>query len=256
MQFYLAMQFGWELGPIAVMLQCLPLFKCLLEHQNLTSHSSVLAWRIPEMAEPGGLPSMGSRRVGYNWSDLAAAAAAPKYRNTRREYKNNCVQLQSGQISDKRYKKTKKSQLPFLKSQEQKQGFKSKNSVHASCTQDSKGVGKTPKPPLRADPWTNPYFYHRRNKLTYPSGLSQQGKLLLVFAVCCCTRVPSKALIEFLVQQLISVSRLRRPRSPIGNRLVNVFFCLFSLDELIHNLCIIKFYFWLRGIWKSGSCFQ
>ena len=38
--------------------------------------SSVLAWRIPGMGEPGGLPSMGSHRVGHDWSDLAAAAAA------------------------------------------------------------------------------------------------------------------------------------------------------------------------------------
>ena len=37
-------------------------------------HSSVLAWRIPGMGEPGGLPSMGSHRVGHDWSDLAAAA--------------------------------------------------------------------------------------------------------------------------------------------------------------------------------------
>ena len=34
------------------------------------------SWRIPEMVEPGGLPSMGSHRVGHEWSDLAAAAAA------------------------------------------------------------------------------------------------------------------------------------------------------------------------------------
>ena len=30
------------------------------------THSSVLAWRIPGMAEPGGLPSMGSHRVGHD----------------------------------------------------------------------------------------------------------------------------------------------------------------------------------------------
>ena len=42
----------------------------------MATHSSVLAWRIPGMAEPGGLPSMGSHRVGHDWSDLAAAAAA------------------------------------------------------------------------------------------------------------------------------------------------------------------------------------
>ena len=38
-------------------------------------HSSILAYRIPGTGEPGGLPSMGSHRVGHNWSDLAAAAA-------------------------------------------------------------------------------------------------------------------------------------------------------------------------------------
>ena len=31
-------------------------------------------WRIPGMGEPGGLPSMGSHRVGHYWSDLAVAA--------------------------------------------------------------------------------------------------------------------------------------------------------------------------------------
>ena len=39
----------------------------------MATHSSVLAWRIPGMAEPGGLPSMGSHRIGHDWSDLAAA---------------------------------------------------------------------------------------------------------------------------------------------------------------------------------------
>ena len=41
----------------------------------MAPHSSVLAWRIPGMAEPGGLPSMGSHRVGHDWHDLAAAVA-------------------------------------------------------------------------------------------------------------------------------------------------------------------------------------
>ena len=40
--------------------------------KEMASHSGVLAWRIPGTAEPGGLPSMGSHRVGH---DLAAAAA-------------------------------------------------------------------------------------------------------------------------------------------------------------------------------------
>ena len=41
----------------------------------MATHSSVLAWRIPGTGEPGGLPSMGSHRVGHDWCDLAAAAA-------------------------------------------------------------------------------------------------------------------------------------------------------------------------------------
>ena len=40
----------------------------------MATHSSVLAWRIPGTGEPDGLPSMGSHRVGHDWSALAAAA--------------------------------------------------------------------------------------------------------------------------------------------------------------------------------------
>ena len=42
--------------------------------KEMATHSSVLAWRIPGMGEPGGLLSMGSHRVGHDGSDLAAAA--------------------------------------------------------------------------------------------------------------------------------------------------------------------------------------
>ena len=42
--------------------------------KEMATHSSVIAWRIPGMGEPGGLPSMGSHRVGHDWSDLPAAA--------------------------------------------------------------------------------------------------------------------------------------------------------------------------------------
>ena len=38
----------------------------------MATHSSVLACIIPGMGEPGGLPSMGSHRVGHDWSDLAS----------------------------------------------------------------------------------------------------------------------------------------------------------------------------------------
>ena len=45
----------------------------------MATHSSILAWRIPGTGEPGGLPSMGSHRVGHDWSDLAAAAVLERY---------------------------------------------------------------------------------------------------------------------------------------------------------------------------------
>ena len=49
--------------------------RCNLE-KEMATHSSILSWRIPGTEEPPGLPSVGSHRVGHDWSDLAAAAAA------------------------------------------------------------------------------------------------------------------------------------------------------------------------------------
>ena len=40
----------------------------------MATYFSILAWRIPWTEEPGGLPFMGSHRVGHVWSNLAAAA--------------------------------------------------------------------------------------------------------------------------------------------------------------------------------------
>ena len=46
--------------------------------KKMATHSSVLAWRIPGTWEPGGLPCMGSHRVGHDLGDLAAAAVSLK----------------------------------------------------------------------------------------------------------------------------------------------------------------------------------
>ena len=51
--------------------------------KEMATHSSVFAWRIPGMGEPGGLPSMGLHRVGHDWSDLAAVAAAADHNAKR-----------------------------------------------------------------------------------------------------------------------------------------------------------------------------
>ena len=44
--------------------------------KEMATHSSVLAWRTPGIGEPGGLPSLGSHRVGHDCSDLAVPGGA------------------------------------------------------------------------------------------------------------------------------------------------------------------------------------
>ena len=51
--------------------------------KEMATHSSVLTWRIPGTEVPSGLLSMGSHRVGHDWSDLAAAAAQTSTCNAR-----------------------------------------------------------------------------------------------------------------------------------------------------------------------------
>ena len=59
---------NWSCYPSAQNLKLVAVF-----FSQMATHSSVLAWRIPGMAEPRGLPSMGSHRVRHDWSNLAAA---------------------------------------------------------------------------------------------------------------------------------------------------------------------------------------
>ena len=40
--------------------------------KEMATHSNILAWRIPGTEQPGGLPPLGSNRVGHDWSDAAA----------------------------------------------------------------------------------------------------------------------------------------------------------------------------------------
>ena len=50
-----------------------------MREKPMATHSGVLAWIIPGTAEPGRLSSMESHRVGHDWRDLAAAAAAAEF---------------------------------------------------------------------------------------------------------------------------------------------------------------------------------
>ena len=47
--------------------------------KEMATHSSVLAWRIPGTEESGGLPPMGSHRVGHDWSNLAGMLSSLVY---------------------------------------------------------------------------------------------------------------------------------------------------------------------------------
>ena len=58
--------------------------------EEMATHSSVLAWRIPGTAGPGGLPSMGSHRVGHDWSDLAPKNTSKKQRRKWKIYPFEC----------------------------------------------------------------------------------------------------------------------------------------------------------------------
>ena len=77
-------QISWLQSPSAVILESkkrkpitVSTFSLLFARQlekAVAPHSSTLAWKIPWTEEPGGLPSLGSHRVGHDWRDLAAAA--------------------------------------------------------------------------------------------------------------------------------------------------------------------------------------
>ena len=60
-------------------------FHFLALEKEMATHSSVLAWSIPGTREPGELPSVGSHRVGHNWSDLAAALLYNRLRLSDKE---------------------------------------------------------------------------------------------------------------------------------------------------------------------------
>ena len=63
---------NWEVKDYSIFL----IDRLFRMEKEMATHSSVLAWRIPWTEKPGGLQSMGSYRVGHDWSDLAAAAVA------------------------------------------------------------------------------------------------------------------------------------------------------------------------------------
>ena len=103
-----------------------------------------------------------------------------------------------GQIRDRRYRKAKEIQLPFLKSWEPKQG-----KVHTPALKTPREVCKPPKHPSSPTAGHAPYPHpHVRNHS--PSLEIEQGNPLLVPTPSSCCRGSSKALSKILVWPLIS----------------------------------------------------
>ena len=56
-------------------------FSRAIQEKAMAPHSSTVAWKIPWMEEPGRLQSMGSHRVGHDWSDLVVVVVELFNRN-------------------------------------------------------------------------------------------------------------------------------------------------------------------------------
>ena len=98
----------------------------------MATHFSVLAWRIPGMGKPGGLPPMGSHRARHDCSDLAAAAAVrPPVAQRRhiklRKYVEAINRLPGDDATWARSERT--SQVPAWRSQ-----WKAIKSVGSRCS--------------------------------------------------------------------------------------------------------------------------
>ena len=52
--------------------------------ESMATHSSITAWRIPRIEEPGGLQPMGSGRVTHNWSDSVHTRTSARRPNSRK----------------------------------------------------------------------------------------------------------------------------------------------------------------------------
>ena len=80
----------------------------LLE-KGMATHSSILIWRIPWTEEPADLQSMGSHRVGYNWSNLASVqwnTTHPLKKNEIVPFVATWMDLENIMLSEIRQKKT------------------------------------------------------------------------------------------------------------------------------------------------------
>ena len=139
-------------------------------------HSRVLTRRIPGTAGPGGLPSMGSHRVGRDWSDLAAAVSGTVHEGCDSHWKRNPVLPCHLRRGEKRAT-TQTSLDHFLKRADRIESSKEPEPVP---TLDSSGCN-------RSAPADDPRLYHLPPPASPPASSSSclltQGQP--PYAGCC-----------------------------------------------------------------------
>ena len=164
--------------------------------------------------------------------------------------------MQLGQILDKRYERPKSltavSEEPGAKSEclEQK-GIQCTDFILNS----TKRVGKTSNSPLRPTPGHTPALIPYKETAHTPTWeVSQQRNL--VFALPCCSRVPSRVLAEFLVWSLIRFYWLEKAKNP-GWYQYDLLYCVRGHKnvEMKFNFVLwhqkdLKFF-----SWSENSCF-
>lgn len=125
-----------------------------------------------------------------------------------------CAFTGGAKLWARRYNRPK-MQLLLLKSQEQKQGVRSKSRVlhRPPPHSTTKGVGKPPKPPLQLDPWTHLLPSSLYKDPAHPSlrERSFKGTYYISVLIPSCSQIsPNKALLEFFVWPLIDFYRLKK----------------------------------------------
>ena len=104
--------------------------------EEMVTHSSILAWRVPWTEEPGGLQSMGSQRVGLNWATECTQYTDYCAPNSSVHSLKHRVSLEIDHATD--HKDERNQKIEFINTVKS-QLFKKSNNVEKSLVWLTKG---------------------------------------------------------------------------------------------------------------------